>query len=653
MARWNRIRRPAASDRPPRVRTGDYGRFVQVALEAGRGLTVVAFGTVLLAAVVPPALISVIGALVETVPDASARGLDAALGWAALAGLLLLLLWIATALCTAAATALGDRVDALLQRELMRAVMTPTGTAHLEEPGTVDLIGVGRETFRGAWGRPGRLVSTVGGLVAGRLTLFGACALLAGFHVVLGAALLIAAMWAAYEEKAASRTEAAHHYGDSEGARRLEYYYALGVEAPAAKEVRVFGLSGFLADRFLRTWHRSMTAVIGPLPRRPVAPGLTLAVVVLGGLAWIVTEAARGSATPGEAAVGVQALMTGIAAMQQSSWMGLQTELAMATLRRFDAAVAAVAEAGPGADRNRTRSSRAGEAPATTPPQSTTGAPRGDIRFEKVSFGYPGRSSDVLDRLDLEIPVGRSLAIVGANGAGKTTLVKLLCRLYEPTSGRITVADTDLAGVDTAAWRRRMATVFQNSLRFALSARDNIALGGLDAPATPADVRAAAERAGIAAEIAALPLGWDTPLSASSTDGVDLSGGQWQRLALARALFAVERGADLLVLDEPAAHLDVRAEARLYAEFMELTRGLTTVVISHRFSTVRQAHRIAVIDAGRVVEQGTHDELMAVQGQYATMFRLQAARFDTVAPTIDPGDAGDPVAEAPRRGMEA
>ncbi|WNI26733.1 hypothetical protein [Streptomyces sp. ITFR-16] len=164
----------------------------------------------------------------------AAQGLDSppgrqALGLAALTGLILLLLWIAAALPSAAAGALGDRIDALLQRDLMRAVMTPTGTAHLEEPEAVDLISVGRETFRGAWGRPGRLVSTVGGLVAGRLTLFGACALLAESHVLLGAVLLLAAVWAAYEEKAASRIEAAHHYGGSEGARRLEYYYALEV----------------------------------------------------------------------------------------------------------------------------------------------------------------------------------------------------------------------------------------------------------------------------------------------------------------------------------------------------------------------------------------------------------------------------------------
>ncbi|MFT2016519.1 hypothetical protein ACMA1D_11855 [Streptomyces sp. 796.1] len=243
-----------------------------------------------------------IGALIETVPETASQGIASSpgrqtVGWAVLAGLVLLLLWVTTALRTAAATALGNRVDALLQRELMRAVMSPAGTAHLEDPATVDLIGVGRETFRGGWGRPGKLVFTVGGLVAGRITLVGVCVFVAGFHVFLGVALLVAAVWAAYEEKAASRVEAAHHYGDSEGARRLEYFYALGVEAAAAKEVRVFGLSWFLADRFLDAWRRSMTGVIGPLPRRPVVAGLTLAAVVLGGLVWIVVEAGESCST--------------------------------------------------------------------------------------------------------------------------------------------------------------------------------------------------------------------------------------------------------------------------------------------------------------------------------------------------------------------
>jgi ATP-binding cassette subfamily B protein len=248
------------------------------------------------------------------------------------------------------------------------------------------------------------------------------------------------------------------------------------------------------------------------------------------------------------------------------------------------------------------------------------------IRFERVSFIYPG-GIDALRDLDLVVPAGRSLAIVGTNGAGKTTLVKLLCRLHEPTAGRITVDGVDLATLDVAAWRRHLAAVFQDSTRFPFDARTNVAFGRVDAVADPAGVRAAARAAGVADVLDGLPQGWDTPLSSEYSGGVDLSGGEWQKVGLARALYAVGHGARVLILDEPAAHLDARAEARLYEQFLAITEGLTTVVISHRFSTVRQASSIVVLDGGRVVEQGSHDELVARGGPYAEMFRLQAARF--------------------------
>ena len=233
----------------------------------------------------------------------------------------------------------------------------------------------------------------------------------------------------------------------------------------------------------------------------------------------------------------------------------------------------------------------------------------------------------MLSGLDMVIPAGRSIAIVGANGAGKTTLIKLLCRMYDPTAGRITVDGADLRHVDPVDWQRRVAAIFQDFARYHLSARDNVALGATDLAGDARPLRAAAEKAGALALIEGLPRGWDTVLSRQYAGGVDLSGGQWQRVALARALLAVEGGARLLILDEPTAALDVRAEAELYDRFLEITAGLTTILISHRFSTVRRADRICVLADGRVAEQGTHDELVAQGGRYATMFALQAARF--------------------------
>jgi ABC-type multidrug transport system fused ATPase/permease subunit len=224
----------------------------------------------------------------------------------------------------------------------------------------------------------------------------------------------------------------------------------------------------------------------------------------------------------------------------------------------------------------------------------------------------------VLDGFDLTIPTGSSLAIVGPNGAGKTTLAKLLCRLYDPDAGAVLVDDVDLRDLYVSSWRKRIAAVFQDYVRYELPLRDNVApLGAPDVAVTRA-----LELAG-----ATEPSTLDTVLSRSYKDGTDLSGGQWQRVALARALCAVELGAGVVVLDEPTAQLDVRGELEIFDRILEATRGLTTILISHRFSTVRHADRICVLEHGRVVELGSHEELMQLGGRYRTMFDLQASRF--------------------------
>ncbi|MEP6915953.1 MAG: ABC transporter ATP-binding protein, partial [Acidobacteriota bacterium] len=270
------------------------------------------------------------------------------------------------------------------------------------------------------------------------------------------------------------------------------------------------------------------------------------------------------------------------------------------------------------------------------------GLPAREIRFRDVTFGYPGGSSTlsgagappepgtgssvspgtgplVLEHFDLTIPAGSSIAIVGQNGAGKTTLAKLLCRLYDPQSGAIEIDGIDLRLIDAAAWRARVTAVFQDFIRLELPLRDNVAPSG----ATDEVVRDALESAG-AASLAGL----DTILARGYADGTELSGGQWQRVALARALAAVRLGTAVVLLDEPTAQLDVRGEAEIFQRILAATRQCTTILISHRFSTVRQADRICVLERGRVVELGTHDELIALGGRYRTMFDLQAQRFN-------------------------
>jgi ABC-type multidrug transport system fused ATPase/permease subunit len=241
-----------------------------------------------------------------------------------------------------------------------------------------------------------------------------------------------------------------------------------------------------------------------------------------------------------------------------------------------------------------------------------------EVRFRNVTIAYPSGGGPVLDGFDLTIPAGSSLAIVGQNGAGKTTLAKLLCRLYDPQAGAIEVDGVDLRTLDLDAWRSRLAVVFQDFIRFDLPMRDNVAPAGAPDDA----IRAAMADAG-AAGLAGL----DTILARGYEGGTDLSGGQWQRVALARALCAVRMGAGVVLLDEPTAQLDVRGEAEIFDRILEATRDATTILISHRFSTVRHADRICVLEGGRVVELGSHDELMAAGGRYRTMFELQASRF--------------------------
>ncbi|WP_165546594.1 ABC transporter ATP-binding protein [Kribbella soli] len=519
-----------------------------------------------------------------------------------------MLQWVGGALQRAAATALGERVDALLQHELMKAVAAPSGVRHLEDPATAALVEVGRDTLRADWARPGRLASTIGGLATGRIILVASGIILAGFHWWLGAGLLVAGVWAAYEDRVASRTEAGHHYGATESARRMRYFNDLGTTPPAAKEIRLFGLPAFVVGRHGETWAATMQRVLTPAGRRPLVATAFLGVVVLGGIVLVVREAMAGHIAAGPTATYVQTFLVALGGIQQSSWSGLQTELALATLDRYDEAMRAIAPTAAPADR--------GSQPAT-------GMPQREIAFQNVSFSYPGTSREVLSDLDLVIPAGQSLAVVGANGAGKTSLVKLLCGLYEPNRGSVLIDGVELQDLDTDDWRRRLAVVFQQPVRLPMSAYSNVRFGRDDA-----DVEIAVERAGAKSVVEALPNDWDTVLSAEFDGGVELSGGEWQRLGLARALYAVQQGASVLVLDEPAAHLDARSEAELYRRFLDLTAGLTTILISHRFSTVRQASSIVVLDEGRVIEQGSHDELLQRDGTYAHLFRLQAARFD-------------------------
>jgi ABC-type multidrug transport system fused ATPase/permease subunit len=370
------------------------------------------------------------------------------------------------------------------------------------------------------------------------------------------------------------------------------------------KEIRIFGLGGWAVDRIqleMRTAFDPMWAV----GRRVLARQGWQLPLVAGPLA-VAYLAVTADAAGGEVPVSVAAAVFA-AAMTVFPVDAHQAHLtinALTCLRAFD----------------RLRGELT-EVPAAT------GRAVPLVRFERVGFAYPGTTRPVLDGLDLEIRPGELLGLVGLNGAGKSTLIKLLACLYEPTAGRVTADGADLATIGPEAWRKRISIVFQDFVRYHLSAADNVALGNATMPRDEPALAAAARDAGLDEVLARLPHGWDTPLARSRTGGVDLSGGQWQQVVLARALYAVRTGAQLLVLDEPTAHLDVRTEFDVFGRLAAHRGDATVVLISHRLSTVRRADRIVLLDGGRIAEAGTHDELMALGGRYAAMFTIQAERF--------------------------
>ncbi len=498
---------------------------------------------------------------------------------------------------------LGDRTASWLYERLTRACVGPPGMRHLEDPSLTGDLTVARDFDLGLMGPP---ISISLDFIAGNLLslIAGAACALVLFAFTWWAPLVLGGAWASthwllresgvWKDRNTPEVRAAQ--------RDAEYSYRLAVDPAPAKELRLFGLAGWTIDRFRasRTILHTLQYDATRLREKPML--VTVIVLCAANIAVFSALAYAGSAGTlslarlvafAQIAVGVSQIAFG-----GINWALDGAAAPVAAVLRLEAAMA--------------------EAGALTPgSRPAAGMPSREIRFRDVTFAYPGGQT-VLDGFDLTIPAGGSLAIVGANGAGKTTLAKLLCRFYDPHGGAIEVDGVDMRELTLDGWRSRVTAVFQDFTRFELPLEDNVAPGG--APGD--DIAAALDQAG-ASHLAAL----DTVLARGYTGGIDLSGGQWQRVALARALCAVRLGAGLVLLDEPTAQLDVRGEMEIFERILAATRGRTTILISHRFSTVRLADRIAVLERGKVVELGTHDELIALNGRYRTMFDLQAQRF--------------------------
>jgi len=559
------------------------------------------WGLLILRGVLPALFAVAMGVLVGAVQ----RG-DSLAGPLSFAGVIFVLLQILTPIHLAVSSNLGDRTAAWLYDRLTEACVRPPGMAHLEDPKLTSDLTVARDFDLGMTGPPlsismdfiaADMVQTVGGF-ASALVLFA----YAWWAPVVLIAAWLATHWllreaGVWKDRNTDEVRAAQ--------RDADYAYRMAVDAPASKELRLFGLANWTIDRFIarRTRLHDLQYAATRLRERPMLWSILLVVAANVVVFWSLADAvAGGRLSLGQVVAFVQsAVGVSMIAFGGLSWALDGAAAPVAAVLRLEPAMRVAGEL------------RSGD-------RMATGTPAREIRFRDVSFGYAGGPL-VLDHFDLTIPAGSSLAIVGQNGAGKTTLAKLLCRLYDPRAGVIEIDGVDVRAFDLASWRSRVAAVFQDFIRLELPLRDNVAPGG-----APAEVIREALAAAGAANLAAL----ETILARGYEGGTDLSGGQWQRVALARALCAVQLGAGVVLLDEPTAQLDVRGEAEIFDRLLTATRHCTTILISHRFSTVRHADRICVLEHGRVIELGTHDELIALNGRYRTMFDMQAQRF-TVA----------------------
>jgi ABC-type multidrug transport system fused ATPase/permease subunit len=581
-----------------RLRDRQEWKFFGVLPKADRALAIGWWAVLLLRGLLPAAFAIAMGVLIGAVQQGHALG-----GPLAFAGVVFVLLQVLNPIHTALSANLGDRTAAWLYDRLTDACVKPPGMGHLEDPTLTNDLTVAREFDAGMMGPPlsismdfiaGGLVQMVGGL-ASAIVLFGytwwAPPVLAGGWLATHWLLRESAIW---RDRNTDEVRAAQ--------RDADYAYRMAVDPPAAKELRLFGLAGWTIDRFIdrRTMLHKLQYQATKLREKSVLSSVVIVTAANVLVFWSLANAAtNGTLDLGAAVIYAQAAVgTSMIAFGGLNWALDGSAAPVAAVLRLEQAMAPAGALSPGT-------------------RSADGLPANEIRFRDLTFGYP-RGGPVLEGFDLTIPAGSSMAIVGQNGAGKTTLAKLLCRLYDPQSGAVEIDGVDVRDLDLDSWRSRVTAVFQDFIRFELSMRDNVAPSGAPDDA----VRAALREAG-GADLADL----DTILARGYEGGTDLSGGQWQRVALARALCAVQLGAGVVLLDEPTAQLDVRGEAEIFERILTATRGCTTILISHRFSTVRQADRICVLEHGKVVELGTHDELMAKQGRYFTMFDLQAQRF--------------------------
>ncbi|TMG64259.1 MAG: ABC transporter ATP-binding protein [Chloroflexi bacterium] len=477
-----------------------------------------------------------------------------------------------------------------------------------EDPASYDLL---RRAQNDSINRPVLMIATAFGLLQTLLTLVTMIALLFGVSWILAAVVIISPIPAFIADtRYGWRGYNIARWG-SRLLRRMNYMVNLVTTDSFAKEVKLFGLGHYFIERY-----RLIASAFYDTQRSQVVRRYMTG-FALGNISTLVTS--------------ITYLYIALQAIAGRLSLGALTAYTQAAVQ-VQNSIQSVLSGFSGMYEHNLYLNNLVELMAKEPSMPVASQPvpvpqplRGEIRFENVTFAYPGSETLALDNVSFTVKAGETLAVVGRNGAGKTTLFKLICRLYDPSQGRILIDGVDLRDFDPAELRRQIGAMFQDYVDYQATAAENIGLGSLPDIANRDAVVSASKQAGSDELIAKLPAGYDTALGKWFDAGVNLSGGEWQKVALARAF--MREDARILLLDEPTSALDAQAEFDLFERLQSLTHGRTAVYISHRFSTVRRADRIIFLEHGRLVEEGTHEELMRLNGRYAKLFRMQAAAY--------------------------